>query len=375
MMITENKATQIDDLLDRMAAEVQLDKSRNERMISSYGHVKEWIESDEKFFRAYSYDVYPHGSVRIRTTVKPMGSDEFDLDIAVHLKQNTPHTPEKIYRELNRRLSENGRFKDIMELKNRCIRLNYSGDYHIDILPGIQELEYDHNRLIIPDRQLGAWVSSNPRGYADWFIKKANTVKVSLLQKAMSAENLPSDDFESKKPLQRAVQLIKRYRDIYFQENSKYRTSSIILTTIAGELYRGEDSIFQTVDNIVTLILESVHSLPERLKVLNPVNPAEDFTDKWDAEPGYYEAFKSFARHLNSEWQKLKKDNGVQDEGDIFKGLFGDDIFKHAQIGQTKLIEQMRQTRAIGASRQTGMLSSLSTGSIAPIKPNTFFGD
>ena len=90
-----------------------------------------------------------------------------------------------------------------MELKNRCIRLNYSGDFHMDILPGIQENEWDEDKLQIPDRLLGCWVSSNPRGYAKWFLDKSNTVKISLLEKALRAENLPSNDYEDKNPLQR----------------------------------------------------------------------------------------------------------------------------------------------------------------------------
>lgn len=214
MILLGKKATQIDDLLDRMAEEVQLDKTRRDRMKSSYEAVKEWIEADEKFFKPYKYDVYPHGSVRIMTTVKPFGREEFDLDIAIHLKYGTPHSPERIYNELRRRLNEHGLYRDMLEAKNRCIRLKYAGDYHMDILPGVQEVEYDRNRIMVPDRELGSWVSSNPRGYADWFIAQSNLVKESLLEKALRAENLPVDDFSKKKPLQRGVQLIKRYRDI-----------------------------------------------------------------------------------------------------------------------------------------------------------------
>src|SRR5690606_3174816 len=343
MILLGKKATQIDDLLDRMAEEVQLDKTRRDRMKSSYEAVKEWIEADEKFFKPYKYDVYPHGSVRIMTTVKPFGREEFDLDIAIHLKYGTPHSPERIYNELRRRLNEHGLYRDKLEAKNRCIRLKYAGDYHMDILPGVQEVEYDRNRIMVPDRELGSWVSSNPRGYADWFIAQSNLVKESLLEKALRAENLPVDDFSKKKPLQRGVQLIKRYRDIYFQKDDSYKTSSVILTTIAGQFYQGEDSIFSTVDNIVSTIQNSIGQSYGRLKILNPVNADEDFTDKWDREPEYYEAFKRFSSHLHSEWQKLKKDNGVIEESRIMKGLFGDDLFVKAQANQAMEIERSRK--------------------------------
>lgn len=375
MITIENKATQLDDLLDKMAEALQLDDTRYDRMKTSYESVKKWIEEDEIFFKPYNYDVYPHGSVRILTTVKPIGKNEFDLDIAIHLKSNTPHTPQRIYAELKRCMAAYAQKHGLkVEAKNRCIRLNYAGDFHMDILPGIQENPFDQNKIKVPDRELGDWVSSNPRGYGDWFMGKANLVRESLLEKALRAEKLPADNFKHKKPLQRAVQLIKRYRDMYFQKDDTYKTSSIILTTIAGHFYRGEESIFDTVDNIITTIRTKVNQPIGRLKIVNPVNAEEDFTDKWDDEPEYYEAFKKFASHLYNEWQKLKMQNGVLEEGIIMKGLFGDDIFRKAQTSQTARIEALRKSKDLGVTRNTGMLTSASSVGTATIKSNTFFG-
>lgn len=375
MITLENKATQIDDLLDKMAEAVQLGNTRYDRMKTSYKSVKDWIEDDEIFFKPYHYDVYPHGSVRILTTVMPIGKDEFDLDIALHLKSNTPHTPQKIYAELKRCVTLYAQRHGLkIEAKNRCIRLKYAGDFHMDILPGIQETLFDQNKIVVPDRELGGWVSSNPRGYADWFIGRANLTKESLLEKALNAEKLPADNFKYKKPLQRAVQLMKRYRDIYFQKDDTYKTSSIILTTIAGQFYQGEGSIFETVDRVVATIKTNVNRQIGRLKIVNPVNAAEDFTDKWDNEPEYYEAFKRFANHLYEEWQKLKMQHGVIDEGNIMKGLFGDDIFIKAQTDQAMTIDELRRSKRLGTSRSSGVLSSVGVGGIAGIKSNTFFG-
>ncbi len=375
MISIENKATQIDDLLDKMAEAVQLDDTRYDRMKTSYESVKDWIENDELFFKPYNYDVYPHGSVRTLTTVKPFGKDEFDLDIAIHLKSNTPHTPQRIYAELKRCIEAYAKKHGLkIEAKNRCIRLDYAGDFHMDILPGIQETAFDQNKIKVPDRELGDWVSSNPRGYGDWFMGKANLVKESLLEKSMRAEKLPADNFKHKKPLQRAVQLIKRYRDIYFQKDDTYKTSSIILTTIAGQYYQGEDSIFDTVNNIITTIRTHVNQPVGRLKIFNPVNAEEDFTDKWDDEPEYYEAFKKFASHLYNEWQKLKMQHGVLNEGIVLKGLFGDDIFTKAQTSQSMLIEELRKSKSLSAVRNTGILSSVSSVGAAAVKSNTFFG-
>ena len=376
MIPFQDKNVQLDDLLDRMAESLQLDKTRYDLMIQHYEAIKKWIEADELFFKPFKYELYPHGSVRIRTTVKPIGKDEFDLDIALHLKaQWSNHTPEKIYAELKRRLSEHSVYKEKMELKNRCIRLNYAGDFHMDILPGIQENEWDEDKLLVPDRLLGYWVSSNPRGYAKWFLNKTNTIKVSLLEKALRAENLPSNDYENKKPLQRAVQLIKRYRDIYFQKDDTYKTSSIVLTTIAGQYYNGEDSIFLAVENIVNQIRRNTFNIPARIKVFNPINAEEDFTDKWESEPKYYEAFKAFCEHLYEQWQELKKENGIITESRILKDLFGDDLYMRAQTSQANVIDKARNSNQLGINKKTETLGALGAATIAPIKSNTFFGN
>ena len=63
------------------------------------------------------------------------------------------------------------------------------------------------------------------------------------------------------------------------------------MTTIAGLYYNGEESIFLTVENIVNKIRQHTLYNTARIKVLNPVNSEEDFTDKWENEPRYYQAF------------------------------------------------------------------------------------
>lgn len=375
MLQIDNKATQIDHLLDEMAKSIQLDKTRKERMVSSYEAVKNWIESDEMFFKPNKYDVYPHGSVRILTTVKPFKGDEFDLDIAVHIRVDwKQHSPTQIYNELKRRLQESAEYNAKLELKKRCIRLNYAGDYHIDILPGVQETLFDDNKLKVPDRELGDWVSSSPRGYAEWFLAKANLVQESLLEKAIRAEKLPADSYDNKKPLQRAVQLIKRYRDVFFQEDDEYKTSSIVLTTIAGQFYRGQESIFDTVDGIITTIQQQVINLPSRLKVVNPVNEEEDFTDKWDEEPEFFFAFTRFSAHLYQQWQKLKMGNGVPEEGAIMKGLFGNELYEQASVRQTQAVDYARKNKNLAISRQSGILTSTMSSAASKVAPNTFYG-
>lgn len=373
MLVTENKEVQMDHLLNEMAKALQLDETRYNRMIVSYEAIKKWIEGDELFFKPYKYEVYPHGSVRVFTTVKPIGKLEFDLDIVIHFNDShVSHSPLKIYTELIRRLNEKETYKKILEKKNRVIRLNYSGDFHMDIMPGIQSSAFNVNKIKIPDIDLGMWVSSNPRGFAEWFMFKANLAKESLLERSLKSEKIQADNFNNKKPLQRAVQLIKRYRDIYFENDNKYQPRSIILTTIAGQMYNGEESIFETIENIINRIKGSFHQ-EFRIKIYNPVDNDEDFTDKWDSEPQYYEAFKEFINHLDKEWQKLKIENGVLEESFILKRLFGNDLVNQVQIKESETMSLIREKKELNVARNSGILTDVLSNKNEPIRKNTFF--
>ncbi len=376
MYFLNNKNAQIDDLLARAAEKLQLDKTRREKIESSYNAVQEVLENDPDYFNSKNFEIYPQGSIKIGTTVKPLSKNEFDLDIVLHIQDSIYEKtdPLKVFNELKRVLQANGTYKEKVEPKTRCVRLNYSGDYHMDILPGCQHNANDKNKIVIPDRELKEWLISNPRGYAIWFLNKAETITRTLLEKAYAAEEIPSDDFAAKKPLQRAVQIIKRYRDLFFEKTPHYATSSIVLTTLAGQLYQNQDSIFETIDSIISQIHKKVNlSRLKRIKVLNPVDSDEDFTDKWETETKYYSEFIRFIESLHQNWQKLKENNGIIEESNILKSVVGDSIYSDSIKSQTLLTEDYRKKNKVFSSSATGALGS-KVVSDRPVKKNTFFG-
>ncbi|MDI3321418.1 nucleotidyltransferase domain-containing protein [Pinibacter soli] len=368
--IFSNFMVQREDILTRIAESLQLDTTRRQRMESAYKALCTIINEDQGFFKGMEIDIYPQGSVAIGTTVKPFQGDEFDLDVVLHIKRGYSNfTPLEIYNALLKKLEGDGRYSHMVEKKRRCVRLNYAGDFHMDILPGCMIVISDEKNIMVPDRELKDWTISNPKGYVEWFLSIANLSKKSELQAyynrlyELKAEiqELPDDDFLSKKPLQSAIQLIKRYRDIYFEHKSEFATSSIIITTIAAGFYRGENSIFGTIDSILTRIQQESR-LPQfktsRLKVTNPVNPNEDFSEKWDSDPRLYQHFLAFVKDLYEKWQMLKKD--FSESALTYETLFGENIYKGAirqqlqKLGQkssNKLIQS--GTLIIGANMRT----------------------
>lgn len=119
--IFDNYILQREELLARIAQELQLDKTRLERMESAYNAIAELLKKDEDFFDGLIIEVYAQGSKRIGTTVRPINDKDFDLDVVLHIYDPYyNHTPEKIYNALVKVLEKNGYYKSIMEKKKMC---------------------------------------------------------------------------------------------------------------------------------------------------------------------------------------------------------------------------------------------------------------
>jgi len=357
--IFKDYTLQREELLARIAQELQLDKTRLERMETAYKAVFELLKKDEIFFKNLEIELYPQGSVRTGTTVKPINGDDFDLDTVMHIYEIfSKFSPAEIYNALLKVIESDAYYKSICEKKDRCIRLNYKSDFHIDILPACMQLVGDRERIAIPEKRLQSWSSSNPRGFANWFLNIANTAKTSmlrnysnlLLEAKVEAEPLP-DELYLKTPLQRAVQLIKRARDVYYQNRSN-PVSSIVLTTLMARLYNSENSIFEAIDNIVLKIKNSYADavrLNTKFKVLNPVDPNEDFTDSWTNAD--YLSFNSFITDFYQKWQKLKSSFDTSNKDYI--ELFGEGIYKKSLTEQLKTFSK---SSASASTKAAGIL-------------------
>ena len=367
--IFNNYILQREELLARIAQKLQLDKSRLERMESAYNAVAELLKKDEDFFDGLIIEVYAQGSKRIGTTVRPFSKADFDLDVVLHIYDPFyKYSPEGVYNALVIALEKDSYYKTILKKKNRCVRLNYKGDFHMDILPGCMPNISEKKIIKIPEKSLRDWSSGNPKGFANWFLGIANIVDSPLLNRNAEAllkaqietEKLPKEAY-LKTPLQRVVQLLKRYRDIYF-EKKKYPVSSIVITTLAAQFYAAEDSIFEAMNNITSKIKSSyLNSIQygKKFKVLNPVNQEENFTDSWTDE--HYQSFFIFIEDFHRRWQNLK--NSFETSGDDYIRLFGEDVYK-------KTLNEQFQNFAKSSNNSLAKSSGLIAANIAFTSPS-----
>ncbi|MGL2986351.1 SMODS domain-containing nucleotidyltransferase [Flavobacterium sp. RSSA_27] len=349
---------QKEELLAITAANLELDTTRIQQMESAYRAVNDVLSNDETFFKDYKINVYAQGSLLIGTTIKPLSGQEFDLDIVLHIESSyLNHTPAEIYDALYRVLSNHDTYKPLLEKKKRCVRIDYNSDFHMDILPGCI-ITINNNRLMIPeDERRNSWSRTNPKDYAVWFKEIAERNKSSfilqerynlMLKAAVETEDLPLDVYK-KTPLQSTVQIVKRYRDLFYQgkETSKMpAVSSIVLTTLLAQCHEGNLSIQEALVNAsqkLRKLAEGYKVRKEKFAIYNPVDNYEDkdkrenFTDSW--EDKHYNSFvafvEDFAKKLNA-----FLNNGTNETS--YKELFGNGFYKQNIQTLVKLEERVK---------------------------------
>lgn len=344
---------QLDILLDEVCAKLQLDATRRAKAETAYNYVTKWIEDDSEFFGNLKPELFPYGSYSIGTTVKPLSRDEFDLDFAVMVfYDRSKISVQSFLGKLYKRLNENGKYKGKVERLRFCVRIKYDSDFHLDIMPGCNITNTD--KMVVPDTKRNYWPIRNPKGYEEWFkglfIKDLNLLRsyqnekynfIKLLKSKVGGtlpfigktEELPQQvPYELVQPLQKAVQLLKRHRDIYFKNTPDLATSSVILTTIAGRFYKDDVSIYESLNNIIDRIYNVGVGL-DHGKFIEITNPADDresqkerFSDKWIEKPQLYEAFWKFIVDTKIKWERLKSETTKEGKAKVLIELFGEGI-------------------------------------------------
>jgi hypothetical protein len=327
-----NKNTVIEELSECL----DIPESAYDKAEARYKDLGEWFSRAEAHCARFNPHICPQGSFRLGTVIN---ADEFDLDFGCRLRQGITkgtHTQEQLKQLVRRDLEEYRQARGIeqeLEEKSRCWRLKYNDQlaFHMDGVPSIPEEEqgrvllegamvrYGIDRSLaehltrhagaITDNRLPnytlisqTWKISNSEGYAQWFESRMKLASDLMQRRAREARAGNVDELPARKwksPLQRSIQIMKCHRDRMFEDNAESKPISIILTTLAAEAYQGEQEVSDALEGILARMGTSVRS--ELPRVPNPVNPSEDFADKW---------YDAAYRHLDLEgsfWSWLKQ--------------------------------------------------------------------
>jgi hypothetical protein len=369
----------LDLLLFDVCDNLQLSPTHHQKAEDRYHSIAKVISGANSPFRFWDSNIYSQGSMRLRTTVKPIDTPH-DLDLVCELDvSHADLDPMDLLENMFKLFSEHGVYGGMVTKKNRCIRIEYKDEFWLDILPACRD-DYNGGTCIqVPDRDLHHWKPSNPIAYADWFknasrriIVKFSDSRRELIIAEATVQPLPAlQATEEKTMLQLVVQLLKRWRDIHYA-NSDYPPISIVLTTLAADLYTGEQSIstalLEVLDGIVGR-LDAAHAHGRRLAVLNPVHLEEDFSERWDSCPEAYFVFNDGIRKFAAAWRDACKTH--VNPGKLAKGVFGQ-VIDDAILREARMMQVDRSSSLLGVAA-TGRIVPVAT-SVAPMIHNTNHG-
>ena len=329
-MLSVELRKDLNNALRLIAEKLDLDITRRENAVNKYQAVSAWIDEDESNLSDYCPSVYPQGSFTLGTVVKPLNTEEYDIDLVCEL-DDFEGQPNEIKQIVGGRLNENGIYQPILEEKNRCWRLNYAGKFHLDILPArpSQSENVGDTAIEIPDKELREWCISDPQGYARWFKscmaeQYETNLRILAQVESKSIEDVP--EHLVKTTLQQAVQLLKRNRDIIFENDKTDKPVSIVLTTLAGHVYDNQAELFETLKSLVCDMPQYIEHKDDVAWVVNPVNPEENFADKWEKYPLRRVKFLGWLEDLESALDRFHQFNNIEDAKDLLEALFGESL-------------------------------------------------
>ena len=316
--------TKYSKFLEQVASEIDIPPGKYQDAVDRYQAVGRWLEEGEYPGCSGELSIYPQGSFRLGTVVRPIRDGieaSYDIDLVCEMPlRKDQSTPQAVKSMVGDRLREHGTYRKLLDPEGRrCWTLEYAEQdgvgFHLDVLPAVLDGRgLLGTALAITNKNGSAysWSASDPRGYGEWFDGKNDLAfaravveqKQNIQRRASliyaSIDKVP--DQLVRTPLQRSIQLIKRHRDLRFNHHDRidYTPISITITTLAAHLYGNEADVYSALSGIVGKL--QAHAALVEGKVIdrslaamgliqrrqdgtwyigNPVNPAENFADRW----------------------------------------------------------------------------------------------
>ena len=351
-------------LLEAIAEALDIPESHYEQAVERYKSIGNWLERDKSKVANYRPEIYPQGSLLLGTVTKPVsGVQEYDLDLVSELNMQKNSISQAYLKNLVGEEIKSYAYKHSMnspvEEGRRCWTLHYADgvQFHMDILPAVPDSEkfkqllesrghspsnWSDLAIAITDkthsnyrRVHSDWPCSNPKGYAGWF-RSCMQIQFNAVRKFFAesiqrrVEDVP--EYKVKTPLQRAIQILKRHRDIWFDEhqsayNEKAKPHSIIITTLAAQVYDNEADLQRTLLKIVgEMSCHIKYDSNGAALIPNPVNPLENFAGKWPEHPIRKTCFTDWLKQAQLDLTQALELSNIQSVEKSLKSCLGERV-------------------------------------------------
>ena len=405
-----------DVLLADTAIRLQLSQTNRRMAVKRYGTMQEHIEREGSPLRELAELFYPQGSMAIGATIaSKLKNDEFDVDIIIQTKCDLDIEPQKILDMLYESIKgeKGSRYYDMTVRNSRCVTVHYADGMHIDFTPSVlfpnqypRISHIFHHKPEDPASEQKA-IIANPFGFAEWFKDMTKpSAEFSQLYESLAVdyemrvmmdkadtEELPEDDITMKSMAVVALQLLKRWRNVKYDEREGRQPPSVMMAKLVADASGNtttlsKELLFQA-ENLLGQV-SMAHDCSQLIEVMNPACPTEDcFTDRW---PGDLKTQSIFLADLEDLVEKLNAlihgNLDLPQMQAIMSDLFGENptmgVFKefNDRIGQTITSDSSYTNTKSGSLdlAASGVLgagvasSAQAAPTIQKAKSNTFYG-
>lgn len=380
------------ELLEEICQDLEPTDTQDGEARTSYETVADWLsKSDNPVLKNLS--LYPHGSIALGTTIRPIGREDFDVDTICRVYGLTEATPPSVLKQIiGDRLREHGLYRKMLEEKKRCWRLNYDRAFHLDISPTILNWRCGNGGELVPDKSLRMWKETNPQGYKALFDKRCLLQPRVKLTKSIATDSGIRADIqafpnrkERRGVLRRIVQLLKRHRDIMFQHiEADIAPISIIITTLAAQSYEFCVSRFPF-ETEMDVVIEVIRLMPHFIErpvvdgriiysVPNETTQGENFAERWNSEPQRARAFSEWHARALRDFELIASLEGQDLISKSLSSSLGDGVVRKVMDARTNSINSARAAARLFVTPTVGLSLSRSAGAVE-VPRNTHFGD
>jgi hypothetical protein len=380
------RQTEIVEVLERICESLELSPSQYALAKQRYEGVGECLAvSEDPVLQDIA--VFLQGSTALKTTVKLIGVNEYDVDLVAHVPDvDVEVSPAALKKAIGDCLRGNGNYAPLLEEMPRCWRLNYANEFHLDITPSIPNPACRLGGELVPDKSLRIWKPSNPRAYRRLFEERAKLLPMIRFHKRIAADSASVEPYPEaagfKGILRRIVQIAKRHRDIMFVDDLDVAPLSVIITTLASRSYEWCVTN-REYNNELGLLFDVIRHMVDTIEVRrvdgrdqwfiwNETTEGENFAEKWNRRPERAEHFFTWHARFCSDLIRLETVAGVDRMGEVLKGMFGP---RPANAAIDSLTERVSTARRAGDLRISPI--GLSVGALpasTPVRANTFYG-
>jgi Second Messenger Oligonucleotide or Dinucleotide Synthetase domain len=378
----DSEANPVSQLLGGAVESLDIPEELFRAAATEYADVGSWLadhaDGDD------GWEIYPQGSFLLGTVVRPLGRDEYDIDLVCRRKLDKSEVSqaelkagvgEALAAYLDSRHGDSGA-PDACKDRKRCFTLTYAKAFHLDVLPAIPDTEWPPTGILLTDRDLHEWQHSDPKAYAEWFKQQMATEFISKRARLAEAARIEPEqipDSEVKTTLQRTVQALKHHRNLYFAEDLDSRPVSILVTTLAAYAYSGKQDLFDALLGAATGMPNHISRDGSGWSVTNPVQERENFADKWRDHPERAERFFAWLQQLEVDLLAANEERRLDRVASRLVEGFGRSPIEKAVKGLGEDTLATRKRGELGVDRASGALTAVGAGA-TKVRRHDFYG-